>query len=345
MKKKNLPCLYTFLSLLLFSLLTMAPMKAAEASNQWLLHSATPLEQEPGIYEFLGGDFNGDGCRDLFAIKMTKTDTKSTEVHVLDGKNRFQSFLLQTGTALENSFGVFSFLVGDYNRDGHPDLYGIKRRNTDSNRTELHILDGKTGFRKFLLHIPLPMENAHDIFSFCLGDYNGDGFDDLYVLKMKNTDSKRTEVYVLDGKNRFRRLLLQTATCLENSHGIFSFSLGDYNNDGKIDLYAIKQFHTGTKSTEVHVMDGAANYNRFLLHTGTILEEARGNFLFDVGDYNGDKKTELCAIKTRQAESGRIEIHILGGFQGSGAAGSKRGLLVLAPEAPMGDSLAAPLIF
>ena len=282
----------------------------------WLLHAPIPVEQGIGLFAFLGGDYDGDGNRDLFAIKTKDTGTHSTEVHVLNGQHSFQDFLLQTGTPLELSSNVYSFALGDWNQDGCPDLYAIKLAGTPSGHAELHILDGKSKYQQFLLHTPLPVEAAYGTFAFATGDYNGDGMPDLYAVKTRDTDSKQTEMHIMDGKTNCQSFLLQAPTALELSYGNFAFAMSDFNEDGAPDLYAIKTQGTGTKSTEIHVLDGQSKFQRFLLHTGTRLEEARGNFSFDVGSYQKDKANDIYAIKVWNTDSGKSEVHILGGIGG-----------------------------
>ena len=303
------------------------------AAASWLLHAAIPVEAGTDAFAFAGGDFNGDGFRDLYAIKEKDTGTGRTEVHVLDGRNRFQSFLLQRGTALEPSYGKFSFALGDYDRDGRLDLYAVKTLDTGSGRAEIHILDGKTSFGTFLLHAPIPVEQSSGVFSFSVGDWNGDGYPDLYAIKMANTESGATEVHILDGSKGYQGFLLQTPTCLEISRGIFSFALGDCNSDGRIDLYAVKRRETGSRSTEIHVLNGASGYREFLVHSPTPLEEAGDDFLFDVGDYNGDRLDDLYAIKRQGTSTKWGEVHVLGGIRGKSPA--KQGVLL---HAPLGES-------
>ncbi len=309
-------CTFLFMLLCSFLLYPIACMVGtAEASGSWQLQIPIAVEADTDAFEFHSADFNGDGCSDLFTIKKKDTGTNRAEVYVLDGKNRFQSALLQTGTALDLSNGVFSFAVGDYNRDGTLDLYAIKMKDTDSNRTEVHVLDGKTGFRTFLLHAAIPIEISYDIFHFELGDYNADGYPDLFAIKMRKTDSNHTEIHILDGKSNFQKFLSQIPSCLENSHGIFSFALGDFDRDGKIDIYAIKCNHTDSKSTEIHILNGRSNYRNFLLHSRTTLEEAHDNFAFLVNDYNRDGTDDLYAIKVRGTASHCTEVYVLGGVR------------------------------
>ncbi len=58
------------------------------------------------------------------------------------GASNFQRFVLQTGTALHETDATFDFGLADWNRDGAPDLVTVKKSNTGTNSTEVHILGG-----------------------------------------------------------------------------------------------------------------------------------------------------------------------------------------------------------
>ncbi|APR87770.1 Integrin-like repeats domain fused to lysozyme, LYCV glycosyl hydrolase [Minicystis rosea] len=91
---------------------------------------------------------------------------------------------------------------------------------------------------------------------------------------MNGTGTKSTEVHILDGASNYKNWLLHTGTPLgQTSAANWSFSVADVNADGTPDLMAITQYPTtGTKSTEVHVLSGAGNFQSWLVHTGTPLE-------------------------------------------------------------------------
>ena len=55
-----------------------------------------------------------------------------------------------------------------------------------------------------------------------------------------------------------------------------SISIGEPN----LDMYAIKKSITGTRTTEIHVLSKASNYQAFSLHTGTTLHETNDNWEF-----------------------------------------------------------------
>jgi hypothetical protein len=101
-------------------------------------------------------DYNGDGVPDLYGINKIGTGTGGkTEVHIMDGADRYRSYLLNTDTILNDTglTGQWVFEVADYNGDGVPDLYGINRIGTGTGgKTEVHIMDGADRYRSYLLN-------------------------------------------------------------------------------------------------------------------------------------------------------------------------------------------------
>jgi len=51
--------------------------------------------------------------------------------------------LVFEGAEQADAAANFHFAVGDYNHDGHPDLYCFKRNHTVTARLEVHILNGR----------------------------------------------------------------------------------------------------------------------------------------------------------------------------------------------------------
>ncbi len=105
-------------------------------------------------------DINRDGFSDLVAIKTRSTGTRSTELHVLDGKSGFSRFIIQTGTALHETGSNFDFLVGLTPRGGIM-IYAIKKRNTGTNSTEIHTISSRRGYNFYSQNgTPLPETNG-----------------------------------------------------------------------------------------------------------------------------------------------------------------------------------------
>jgi hypothetical protein len=255
----------------------------------------------------------------LLAIDRNNTQSGTTEVNVLSGANNFQSFLLQTPTALgqTGTDGSWAFLLADYNGDGIPDLWAIKKANTGSGTTEVHILNGANNFQTWLLHTAtaLGQTGTDASWQFLVGDYNRDGHPDLWVIKKANTGSKTTEVHILNGAN-FQSFLLHTATALQQTgtDSSWNFGLGDYNGDGHPDLWAIDKANMSSGMTEVSILNGT-NFQAFLTHSTTALGTTGtdNSWVFLVGDYNGDGHPDLWAINKANTSSGTTEVHILNG--------------------------------
>jgi hypothetical protein len=184
-------------------------------------------------------DFVLAGNRDLFAIKKSSTGTGSTEVHVLSAASGYRRFSLHTGTALHETGANFDFVLA-----GNRDLFAIKKSNTGTNSTEVHVLSAASGYRQFSLHTGTALHETGANFDFGLA-----GNRDLFAIKKSNTGTGSTEVHVLSAASGYRQFSLQTGTVLHETDGSFDFALA-----GNRDLFAIKKNGTGTNSTEVHVL-------------------------------------------------------------------------------------------
>src|SRR5262249_37386945 len=95
---------------------------------------------------------------------------------------------------------------------------------------------------------------------------------------------------------RFRTWLVQTGTPLHETGSTFAFRMVDWNGDGRQDLVAISKSGTGSRTTEVHILSGADNFQTWLLHAATALQETGDTFDFHLVDWNGDGRQDLVAI-------------------------------------------------
>jgi hypothetical protein len=187
------------------------------------------------------------------------------------------------------------------------------------NRTEVHVLDGATNFRTFLLHsaTALHRTGSDSNWVFRLGDYNRDGVLDLYSIA-RNGGSGRTEVHVLNGATNFRSFLAHIATALHatGTDGAWDFSLADFERDGILDVFVVAKMG-GSNTTELHVLKGASNFQSYAVNTATALHRTGRNnaWVFRAGDYNGDGSVDLYAI-AKQGGSGKTEVHVLDGARG-----------------------------
>lgn len=261
-------------------------LSGASRYASWDLHVATALQPAPNdrTWKYLVGDYNRDGVQDLYLVLRTGA-SGTTEVHVLDGATRYQSFLLHAGTALHptGSEDDWDFGLGDYDRNGSPDLFVIKKAGA-SGTTEVHVLNGSNRFGSWLLNVgtalhPTAGTGAWD---FVVADSNRDGIVDVLAVGRAFTGSGRVEVHVLDGASRYGAFNRHVATPLDavGPSSVWDFKTGDYNRDGNVDLYVV--LRTGaSNSTEVHVLDGASGFTQWRAHHGTALHVTGDDFRWD----------------------------------------------------------------
>ncbi len=205
----------------------------------------------------------------------------------------------------------YKFELADYNNDGVVDLYAIKKYNTETNATEIHILSGASNYKSSLLKTQTDLYADSFKYKFELGDYNNDGKVDLYAIN-NNDESNYAEVHVLSGSSNYKSSLLKTRTALNKVDANYEFELGDYNKDGKVDLYAITN-NKESHFAEIHVLNGASNYTSSLLKTQTALNEDGVGYEFNLGDYDHDGKVDLYTLMTHKEQPNFAEISVLSG--------------------------------
>ena len=217
-------------------------------------------------------------------------------------------------TILHETNSNWQFCVKGWNNDWIVDLIGIKKSGTASNRVEVHILDGKSKYTQFLEHIVTPISPVSDeSFEFRIADWNGDRIQDLLAIKKYATLLNRTEVHILDGASKFQNFLLQASTVLHATNHQWEFHPGDFNRDGKLDLIAIRKAGGDSGKTEVHVLNGADNFQSFLLQIPSALHMTDWRWSFEVTDINNDGQVDVVGFAKSGTGSQKTEIHALNG--------------------------------
>ena len=269
-------------------------------SGEYILHTRAPLNYIDKSCKFLLGDYNGNKIIDLFCIKNGKN---RTEIHILNGADNFQSFLLQVETALYMFDNEFEFTIGNYEY-GKPDIYCIKKNKTDSKTTEIYILKGDDDYKSFLYHTTTILPETDDNWTFDIGEYNNNGKFNIYCIHKYNTISKYIEIQILDGNNNYQSFLGQEIikTSLPETKNNMEFLLRDYNKDDKLDLYCINK-NGENNSTKINILSGASNFQTFIIKEIN-LDKTDDNYEFCAGIYGGYE----CLFEMKK--NIMLEIHI-----------------------------------
>lgn len=296
------------------------------AFQTFLLHTGTPIEAADGANNFAYwglADYNGDGIPDLFGVKVRNTGSGKVEVHVLDGAKNYQSFLLQTPTAINADDGAADFLWSIANTGSpKPPLYGIKINHSATNTAEVHVLDGAKNYQSFLFEhgTAISASDAAQKFAAWNVSYTtGSKWLSLFCVKVRNTGTRMVEIHILDGSNEFEKFLYEHGTLISQTDGAINYSawaVADYQRNGYFDLFGIKVRNTVTGKVEVVVLDGHNELESFLLQAATPIDAADGANNFGgwaTADYNKDGIPDLFAIKVRNTGTNMVEVHVLNG--------------------------------
>ncbi|MEU8231486.1 VCBS repeat-containing protein [Actinoplanes sp. NPDC048967] len=226
----------------------------------------------------------------------------------------FSKSLLQTVPGLPGTFDDrHQVLLADWNGDGRSDLVVLQQSGTTSGATEVRIVSGASDFQNLLLHTAIPLGPTDARTTFAMTDWNFDGRPDLVVTQKSGTASGRTEVRVLDGASFLRRYLQETATVLGPSDDCYAFAVADWNADGRVDVAVIQKCGTKSGRTEVRVLDGAANLQRYLQDSPTPLGPTDARHTFTVADFNGDLNLDLVVTRKSGAKSDKTVLQVLDG--------------------------------
>lgn len=290
---------------------TGRPTGTATADNVRSLNIAMPL-----VVQFRTAVVPFDGVPNMINILKVGGSGK-TEVHALSGSSNYADYSLHAATTLASTGSDFTweFIPGDYNGDGIKDLYTIFRMGA-SNTTEVHVLNGANNYQTYLLNSTTTLfrTGTTNNWVFRLGDYNGDGKLDLYCIYRTGASGK-TEVHILNGANNFSSYLANIATVLGSTgtDGTWGFEVADWNKDNKPDIVVILKAGASGK-VETHILSGASSFQSYLLNRATVLPSVSTDYRWDfkLADYNLDGVPDLYAIN-RQGNSGKVELTVVDG--------------------------------
>ena len=249
-------------------------MSAASGYQQVVKTIETPLVASGPDWKFLIAPYNNDGRHDLYAILSTGGASGRVEVHVLSEASSYQTYVAHIASGLGTLPPAdWQFALSSFGGDGRSDLFAIGQANTGSGKVEVHVLSAASLYTTFLLHgaTALPaVSSGSTAWTFGIGDPAGRG--DLIGVLGSGTFSGKVEVHTLSAASGYQTFTLHTATPLPAPAGATTeFGITDYNGDTVPDLEFAWLNTTGSSSTEIHILNGAALYSNYVLHTATAL--------------------------------------------------------------------------
>ena len=210
-------------------------------------------------------DFNGDGKLDL-AVANSSTGT----VSILLGKGN-GTFRNHVDYSTGQNIG--SIAVGDFNNDGKMDFAVT----TSANTVSVFLGKGNGTFQS-----PKSYATGSGPLSIVAADFNGDGNLDLAVTNNNGGFGTTISVLLGNGDGTF-----QPHSDFPAGIFVFDLTVGDFNQDGKLDLAVTNDTNSGTVSILLGIGNGKFE---------APLTSITGQFpqALAVGDFNGDGRVDLA---------------------------------------------------
>ncbi len=250
----------------------------AGAGKFRLSREGFPLGVKPGAVGGCLGDYDRDGFLDLYVtaylwpnaasqLPRPYYDATNGPPNVLYrnlGNGRFEDVTAESGLTENNNRFSHSCTWGDYDQDGHPDLFIAN----DFGRKNLYRNQGDGVFRD--ITAAAGIEDAGAGMSVALGDYDGDGWEDVYFGNMWSSAGRRVttqrdfksdspdapkDIYRRHarGNSLFRSERAQRFEDVTIPSGVemgrwaWCSDFVDFDNDGHLDIYIVNGFVTGTE--------------------------------------------------------------------------------------------------
>ncbi|WP_441234184.1 Ig-like domain-containing protein [Bradyrhizobium sp. 930_D9_N1_4] len=215
-------------------------------------------------------DFNGDGLTDLLFINSV-----THEVSELLSNGAQAASAVTVGSINTASGWHFADIV-DFNADGKSDLLFV---NSATNGIAVWQMDGAK-----IAAGPQIGVMAQGFHIASTGDFNGDGKTDLFMI---NDNTHDAMIWQMNGT----QVASKTTIATINVAGGWDFvGTGDFNGDGKTDLLFLNEQTHGVATWQM-------NGNQITSGSQIAVMNAAGGWRFaDVGDFNGDGKSDLLFL-------------------------------------------------
>jgi ASPIC/UnbV protein/VCBS repeat protein len=231
------------------------------------------------------GDYDNDGFIDLFVAQSPGTSSAFQFLYHNNGDGAFSR--ITTGPVAEVQSAGLGAAWGDYDNDGHLDLML-------ANWNQPNYLFRNNGDGSFA---EVPSSVSTDIIATSRGvtwvDYDNDGYVDLFRTAQIN-DLRR--LYHNNHDGTFTRIT--QGDFLTVPGGFLSAAWGDYNNDGRPDLFLPQANESSGLPCYLYRNDGGGTFTR--VGTGMFNHTATAAAW---GDYDNDGDLDLFV--SRSANQGR----------------------------------------
>ncbi|MCF7569389.1 VCBS repeat-containing protein [Sabulilitoribacter arenilitoris] len=222
------------------------------------------LKDLPGSRKVEIADLNNDNKLDIVVLMAQAFEQIS--VFYNKGNNTFEEKVVLEFPPV---YGVSYFELVDFNNDGHKDIlltngdnwdYSIIRKNYHGVR--IYLNDGQNNFKKSFFY---PLYGASKAVA---RDFDKDGDLDIAASAFYNDEDKPEQAFIYlknDGEMNFKGYSTPEAA----SGKWLTMDVGDYDNDGDIDIFLGSYFHTFGEYFK-QVSKGVSEFPQLLVLTNNL---------------------------------------------------------------------------
>lgn len=232
------------------------------------------------------GDFDGDGREDIAAM-----DTNCSWYLFKSNGSSFDSAVLMSSWGGSTSNWT-NILVGDFTGDGKDDIVARLNQSGHADHGKWVILRQVDGTYYFVLHSESAWDTAVTWADVQVGDFNGDGKDDVIGRNAATGVFKVAMTTLVGSQLKFVNSTWVTWSTSIND----KIKVGDFNGDGKDDLI-------GTDPTDNKWYISLSNTNSFASPTAWADFTSGTWSNARIGDFNGDNIDDLAVQKFNSTSS------------------------------------------
>jgi hypothetical protein len=246
--------------------------------------AALPMPSPPfgpldGARRYLVGDVTGHGAPDI--VQLTQHES-GVIVNISRANLDYAGCDVERAFAEDARLADRTVLLGDLDATARDDLWEI---DASGERVVAIIHTSASDFDRSEVFTTGAMPEPDDVY--LLGDADGDGRDDLYLLR--RNDVTRLEVWT--AASGFGAKAVDVEILASDSRS-WQFAIGDRDVDGQPDVYAVDT--TGAAAV-VHVVTQSGGYG-FVSETLATAAFIGVGEVFAMADYDGDGRDDLLVL-------------------------------------------------